>query len=228
MSHRIALLTACLAMLPQLAAAEWGAGFQGGGDYGYTWITWSQPVELVPGQRSLFWTTASYQYYRVSELGGTTEVRAPGLGAGVTFFWNPSADTAISFGPGYEYRWITRDLANGGEIDDPRGGVVLQGTIEHRLLERTFIGGGASYLGATDWLHARASVRQQIGDAFRVGPEATIQGNDDVEIHELGAIAEMPYGRNWIHLRAGQATEKHRGGFEQTRPYFSVGIARSF
>jgi hypothetical protein len=228
MRYRVAIVAAALVMLPQLAAAEWGAGFQGSGDYGYTWITWSTPVDLVQGQRSVFWTTASYQYYRVSELGGTTQVRAPGLGAGVTFFWNPSPDTAISFGPGYEYRWITRDLAGGGEIDDAQGGVVLQGTIDHRLLERTFIGGGVSYLGATEWRAARASLRQQIGEGLRIGPEVSFQGNDDVEVHELGAIAELPQGRNWIYVRAGQATEKHRGGFEETRPYFSVGVARSF
>lgn len=228
MTRRFLLPLILLASLPAVAWAEIGAGFQGGSDYGYGWITWSEPVELIPGQRSAVWTTASYHYYRSSDLSGTTRVRAPGLGAGVTFYWNPGPDTAVSFGPGYEYRWITRELPTGAELDDDRGGVVLHGAVEHRLLENTFIGGGVSYLGATEWLSARASARQQFGGSFRVGPEVALHGNDEVDVREIGAIVELPYGRNWVQIRAGQATEEHRSGFEESRPYFSVGVSRRF
>ncbi|MFA7433202.1 MAG: hypothetical protein WCZ72_05760, partial [Gemmobacter sp.] len=64
--------------------------------------------------------------------------------------------------------------------------------------------------------------------SLRVGPEVGFQGNDDVKVREVGAVAEIPYGRNWLVLRGGQATEDYGGGREESRPYFSVGISRSF
>ncbi len=222
------LILVALLLLPSSALAEIVGGVEGGADRGYAYLTWMTPLPLAGQNDLLFWTTGSYLYYRTVDEAGETQVRAPGLGAGVLYRWRVSPELFVSVGPGYEYRWTRRELPGGAELDDDGGGIALQGYASWLAMPKTRIEAGAGYYGASEWTWTRGSLRQEISPSLRVGPEVGFQGNDDVKVREVGAVAEIPYGRNWLVLRGGQATEDYGGGREESRPYFSVGISRSF
>jgi hypothetical protein len=190
--------------------------------------TYAHPIAIGSGEELVPWASASYLYYTTIAAGGEAEVSAPGLGAGVSYRWRPTSRLALSFGPGYEYRWTRRELPSGAELDEGGGGLALQGSLGYAISDRTSVGFTGSWFGASEWIWLRGALRQQITPSFRAGPEVGYQGNDDVTVREIGAILEIPYGENWVYARAGQATEQHRNGPEETRPYFSAGIARSF
>jgi hypothetical protein len=217
-----------LLTFPASASAELIGGIEGGADRGYAYLTWMTPLPLSQDEDLLFWTTGSYLYYRTVGAGGETHVKAPGVGAGVLYRWRVSPTLAVALGPGYEYRWTRRELPGGGEIDDAGGGLALQGAASWLARPKTRVEATGGYFGASEWIWSRASLRQELNPSLRLGPEVGVQGNDDVKIREIGAIAEVPYGRNWLVLRGGQAAEDFGGGREETRPYFSVGISRSF
>jgi hypothetical protein len=217
-----------LLAFPLPALADWVGGVEGGSDRGYAYLTWMTPLPLSGTDDLLFWTTGSYLYYRTVDEAGETNVKAPGLGAGVLYRWQISPRLFVALGPGYEYRWTTRELPGGGEIDDHGGGLALQSNASWLATDKTRVDAGAGYFGAGEWSWGRASLRQELSPSLRVGPEIGFQGNDDVKVRELGAVAEVPYGRNWLVIRGGQATEDYGAGREETRPYFSVGISRSF
>lgn len=217
-----------LLLIPLSATAEIVGGVEGGSDRGYAYLTWMTPLPLSQNEDLLFWTTGSYLYYRAVDAGGETNVRAPGLGAGVLYRWQVSPTLNLAVGPGYEYRWAKRELPSGAEIDESGGGLALQGVASWLATPKTRIEATGGYLGASEWSWTRASLRQELSPSLRVGPEIGFQGNEDVKVREIGAVAEVPYGRNWLVIRGGQATDDYGGGIEETRPYFSVGISRTF
>ncbi|HUP64394.1 MAG TPA: hypothetical protein VM557_03845 [Thermoanaerobaculia bacterium] len=226
---RCALVLALVSILfAPSAEAGWTVGAEGGEHRGYAFLTYSRPLSAWGGGGLDLWGTASYQYYRVVQATGSTDVTAPGIGAGVTYHRRVSERFWFAAGPGYEYRWIRRRLPTGGELDEDQGGVVFQGAAEYRIAERTRLAGTAGLYGATDWTWFRGSLRQEITPTLRAGPEIGFQGNAEVRVREIGGVVEIPYGRNWLFLRAGQATDEYQGGLEETRPYFSVGVTRSF
>ncbi|HVR43711.1 MAG TPA: hypothetical protein VMS56_09735 [Thermoanaerobaculia bacterium] len=210
------------------AGAEVTAGLEGSEDRGLGFLTWAHPIPVGSDEAIVPWITASYLWYRSFASGGETEVRAPGLGAGVLYRWRPGPRLALAIGPGYEYRWARRHLPGGAEIADDGGGAVFHGSLGYLISARTQLAASANYYGASEWIWSRASVRQEITPSLRAGPEIGYQGNDEVRVREIGGIVEIPYGRNWVFVRAGQAREDYGGGREQTRPYFSAGISRAF
>ena len=222
------LLILLLLLMPAAASAEVIAGVEGGSDRGYAYLTWMTPLPLSQSGDLLFWTTGSYLYYRTVDAGGETRVRAPGLGAGVYYRWQATPTLGLAVGPGYEYRWAERELPSGAEIDESGGGLALQGIASWMATPKTRVEATGGHFGASEWSWTRASLRQELSPSLRVGPEIGFQGNDDVKIREIGAVAEVPYGRNWLVIRGGQATDDYGNGVEETRPYFSVGISRSF
>lgn len=226
---KAAALSLALLLLALPARAEVAAGFEGDDRRGYGYLSYLHPIPLQPGQDVLLWTTASYRYYDILDAGGTTTVRGPGIGAGATWRWRVSDRLSVAAGPGWEYRWIERELPTGQTLDEPDSGVLLQGALGYRIADRTFLDASAGYAGADDWTSSRAMLLQQIGDGLRLGPEVGWQGNDDVRVFEVGGVAQVPWGDEaWLGVRAGQARERYRGGLEETRPYFSVSVGRSF
>lgn len=213
---------------PLPLAADWNLGFEGSSNRGYAFLTWAHPISLSAGEQLVPWGTVSWLYYTTVAAGGEAEVSAPGIGAGVMYRWQPSPRLALGIGPGYEYRWTRRQLPSGLELDEAGGGLALQTSLGYAMTDSTSLGLTGSWFGASEWIWVRGAVRQQITPSLRLGPEVGYQGNDDLTVTELGGIVEIPYGRNWLYARAGQATEEYRGGREEKRPYFSVGIGRSF
>jgi hypothetical protein len=223
-----ALALLLLLLLPTRGLAEIVGGVEGGSDRGYAYLTWMTPLPLAQADDLLFWLTGSYLYYRSVESFGETSVKAPGVGAGVLYRWRAAPTLSLALGPGYEYRWVTRELPGGAEVEDNGGGLAFQGAASWQARPKTRLEANGGYFGASEWLWSRASLRQEVSRSLRVGPEVGFQGNEDVKVRELGGIAEVPYGRNWLILRGGQATEDYGDGREETRPYFSVLISRSF
>lgn len=209
-------------------SGEWVAGYEGDDRRGYGHLTRLERISLAPGRQLVLWGTASYLFYDVRELGGTTRVTSPGIGAGAMVRWSTTRSD-FGIGPGYEVRWTRRSAPGGFGASETEHGPFFQGDLTYRLDALTRLGIAGSYSDANEWLHSRGHVIREISPALRAGPELGIQGNDDVRVHSYGGIVEVPLqDRTGLQFRAGQARIRYRDGSEESRPYYSVGIARSF
>jgi hypothetical protein len=227
MRKPLSLAIALLLTATAAAQAQWVAGAEGDDSRQYFYLTRWERRPLDQGRDLLIWVTGSYLAYEVRSASGTTDVRAPGISAGVLHRWiGPRGSFAA--GPGFESRWVSRREPGGFEFDRRDDGLMLQSHGAYRVTERGTIEGSASWSDPLDWVASRIHWQQQVAPALRVGPEAGYHGNDDIRIRELGAVATIGRDGGGLQFRAGQARVRHRGGAEESAPYFVVGIVRRF
>jgi hypothetical protein len=224
---RITLALATLLIAAPLSA-EWVAGYEGDDRRGYGYLMRLERFPIAPGRQVVVWGTASYLFYDAREAGGASRVTSPGVGAGAMVRWS-TARSDFGIGPGYEVRWTRRADLGGFESREIEHGPSVQGDLSYRLDALTRLGVAGSYSDANEWLHGRGHLIREISPALRAGPEAGVQGNDDVRVYSYGGVVEVPLqDRTGLQFRAGQSRIRYRDGTEEARPYYSLGIARSF
>lgn len=222
---RTAIMLTALSLLIALPAhaLDWTLGYEGTDDWSHAFLTATQPVgRLGPGEL-LAWGTASWVRYDAIRGGVTREVSAPGLGGGVLWRYS-TRNGALQLGPGYEVRWVDRGFGS-----ETESGLLLRADGHYWLLEGLVATGGATYYDVIDWTSARASVEYELVNDLRVGPEIGYQGNSDINVREIGAIARYPIGEGaaaW--LRAGTARTEYANGATRDDPYLSFGISYTF
>jgi hypothetical protein len=225
MKTLVALVAVALAAL-SIDAQEWIGGAEGGEGFGSAYLQRRVTRKLASGNELVLWAGASYLYYDLDE-GPERSVRSPGVNGGGMYRWIlPNAQ--IGLGGGYDVRWTEREFSDGTAVQDTEHGPLAMGEGAIRFSERVFSSASVSYSDSNEWLASRANVMFEVGSGFRIGPEVGWHGNDDLEVEELGGILEFAMDEQWLWIRAGQARERERSGIEQTRPYFSVGVTRSF
>lgn len=224
---RLTIAVAILLVATPLGA-EWVVGYEGDDRRGYGHLTRLERISLARGRQLVLWGTASYLFYDVRELGATTTVTSPGIGAGAMMRWSTSRSD-FGIGPGYEVRWTRRSAPGGFDTSETEHGPFVQGDLTYRFDAMTRLGVAGSYSAANEWIHSRGQLIREITPALRAGPEVGFQGNDDVRVQSYGGVVELPLqDRTGLQIRAGQSRIRYRDGTEESRPYYSVGIARSF
>lgn len=204
-----------------LSAADWTIGYEGSDDWAHGFLTISQPVSTLGDGQLIAWGTASYIRYDVIDGGARRDVSAPGVGAGVLWRWS-SRRTSFALGPGYEFRWISRE----GFEQRTEHGLTLRADGHTWLTQSLIFTANATYYDAIEWTAVRSSLEYALGDSgFRIGPETAHQGNDDISVREVGGILRYPVSdRASAWVRAGTARTELSGGMPQDDPYFSAGI----
>jgi hypothetical protein len=199
-----------------------------GQSYGYISPQWSFPAGggdewVVRGTVS--WLTYDF----VDEAGRSTSVRSPGVAAGFAYRWR-APRTVLTLGPGYEVRRV-EETRGGLRSERTDHGLTLQGDAHHQATDVVSLGLGAAYLDVNQWLALTGVVRYRLGGpgAAVAGIEATTQGNSDLRATGAGGLLETPIaGGTAFQLRAGMSRLRHASGFEETRPYYSVGVVTRF
>jgi hypothetical protein len=222
--RRVAFVIALCLAARIAPAAEWVIGAEGDNRHTYTYLSRVQRKPLGRGEELVFSATVSYLRYSSS---GVT-VSSPGLG-GTAEYRIFSSNYSISGGGGYQARYTQRRSGDVSENKIEQGPLALANAT-FRIAQQTWIGGNASYSGANEWLAGGVQVKQGLSATLRVGAEAGWQGNSDIKIRTQGGLIEIPAGfeHTWVQVRAGTATIRDRNGNKEQRPYYSVGIARSF
>jgi len=215
-------------MFATMAKAEWVVGYEGDDIRGIGYLTRNQRLHSAPGRELLWWTTASYLFYNLRDDGGTTRITSPGLGSGFLYRWQvPNLD--LGLGSGYEFRWTSRKNPSGLDRDETEHGPVVLGDLHYSMDTLTRLTLQASYSGASEWVMAGGRLMREISPTLRAGPEASWQGTDGIRVISYGGVAEVPFQeRTALQFHAGQARIRYEAGNEETRPYYSVGIVRSF
>jgi hypothetical protein len=215
--------TVALLLATSLRAGEWVLGADGDKRHTFAYLSRIERKPLHRGAELVFSGTVSYLHYDASDV----TVSSPGIGAAVEYrIFGPRF--SIAAGPGYEVRFTQRrNATTENEIEQ---GPVALGNATFLVAQRTWLGGDASYSFANEWLASRAQFKQGISDTLRVGVEIGWSGNRDLRIRSEGGLFEIPAGseNTWLQFRAGTSTSRDRNGSEQSQPYYSVGIARSF
>ncbi len=87
------------------------------------------------------------------------------------------------------------------------------------------------------YLWARAGVKRQLTNtrfsgatALGVGAEVTLQGNNDGQAYQAGAVVafDLLRARASLQLRGGYARLQYPTGPSESRPYLGVGIYQAF
>jgi hypothetical protein len=225
---RLVWIVFLLTIFPSVARADWVVGYEGDDIRGVGYLTRNHRLRSAPGREILWWTTASYLFYDVRDNAGSTRVTSPGLGTGVLYRWR-AAKLDLGLGSGYEVRWTRRKSPSGASQDETEHGPVVIGDLHYSLNSLTRLTLQSSYSGASEWVAAGGRLFREISPTLRAGPEASWQGTDEVRVISYGGVAEVPFQeRTALQLHAGQARIRYGNGNEETRPYYSVGIVRSF
>ena len=214
---------AALLLAASARAGEWVLGADGDSRHTFAYLSRVERKPLRRGAELVFSGTVSYLHYDASDV----TVSSPGIGAAVEYrVFGPRF--SIAAGPGYEVRFTQR--RNATTENEIEHGPVALGNATFLVAQRTWLGGDASYSFANEWLASRAQLKQGISDTLRVGVEIGWSGNRDLRIRSEGGLFEIPAGseNTWLQFRAGTSTSRDRNGSEQSQPYYSVGIARSF
>jgi hypothetical protein len=222
------IVLGCLVFLigATASAQQWIVGAEGGENRGSAFLMLRETKKLASGNEIMLWGSVNYLYYDVRSSGTETNVRSPGLSGGVMYRWIlPNAH--LGLGPGYDVRFTERRFRDGSSVRETEHGPVAMGDAWVRIADNVVSSGTATYSTANEWLASRANVMLEMSRALRVGPEVGWHGNDDLRVREYGGIVEIAMDEQWLWLRAGQARTRHRGGLEETQPYFSVGITRA-
>jgi Cellulose biosynthesis protein BcsS len=226
----------CLVQAPLSCAQEIVAGWEGASSRGYSFISPAFVVQRGEPFSLVLRGNVSYLYYDFPEAGGRTKVRSPGQSLDIGLRYSIPGFTA-SIGPGYEIRQKKSRNAAGGELRENEHGVTVQGDVSVEATPRTTLSMLGSYGNADQYYWVRGGVNQQITNfddqnaaTLHLGAEVTTQGNKDVKTVQLGGLFEIafPGGGGSLQLRSGYSRTKVPDGSRETRPYFGVGIYRTF
>lgn len=212
------VITLVMLALP-LSAADWTIGYEGNDDWAHGFLTITQPVSTLGDGQLLAWGTASYIRYDVVDGASERRVTAPGVGGGVLWRWSRRG-TSFQIGPGYEVRWVDRGFGN-----ETESGLLLRADGHHWLGNDLVLLGGATWTDVIDWTSARGSLEVRLGEGLRIGPEAGYQGNNEINVSEIGGIARYPISDNAsAYARAGTARTEFNDGRTRSDPYFHFGV----
>lgn len=215
---------------------EFVGGWEGSSSRGYVFAS---PIFSGSLKGPWLWVargSASYLYYDFPETGGRTRVRSPGQSVGIGLRYAGPRLTA-TFVPGYEIRQTSRDNTVTGEAKERERGMTAQGEVFFQATPRINMSGLVSYGKANKYLWSRVGVKRQLTNldytgprSLHVGVEATKQGNDDGDAHQLGGVFEVgfPRSRASLQFRSGFQRITNPDGSEESDPYFGIGFYRGF
>jgi hypothetical protein len=211
-------------------------GWEGGPANGYSFIA---PVFSIPGSGPHSFVvrpTASFLYYNYRDSGGMTDVTSPGIGVLLGYRLRTRRLT-LTAGPGVEARWDHRRFADGTTLDKPQLGATAQAEAFFQANPLTNLNLIGSYGQANRYTWIRGGLKRQVTNrnfkaptALLLGPEITAQGNRDARQYQAGAVMELAFLRahGSVQFRSGYARLEFRDASVKVRPYFGVGLYRSF
>jgi hypothetical protein len=222
--------------LPLLIAASASAqrvdivsGFEGGGNFGYGFVTSHVTFEATEMLDVIGFWTLSYLYYSYVDHLGSVDVRSPGTTIG-TALRIRVPDITLTLGPAYEVRQTTRRTATETRTFR-QAGPVVQGSLFARPAPLTTLSLGASFSFANDYGRAHGALMRQLTGSVAGSPEISAgaevfaQGNPEAQAFGAGGILGIgvPGRRTSLNLRAGYM-HYTAGDVREGRPYFGIGF----
>ncbi len=224
-------------LLPSAASGqEFIAGWEGEASRGYAFASPVLSMRLGAHDALVVRGAASYLYYRFPDAGGPTDVTSPGIAGGLAYRVR-SARLSATVGSGFELRQTLRRPAAGASSRTTERGLTIQGEVFFQATPLTNLNAIVSYDQANRYLWARSGVKRQLTNtrftgptALGLGAEITVQGNNDGQAYQAGAVLALDLlrARGSLQVRGGYARLQYPAGPSESRPYVGVGVYRAF
>jgi hypothetical protein len=234
-ARRCAVVGFFLGLLPVTASADGdlAANWEGGPSNGYAAasptfnipLTSTSSLDLIP--------TGSYLYYDVHENGGITKVHSPGASFGADYKYSDD-NLTFAVGPAVQVLWQGRTSSKGPKTNSTLTGWAVNGDLSYRFSDLTSFDLSSSYEQADRYYFTRASVEERVGHmgsfSWFVGPEGTIQGNNQFTQLGGGALSEFVFNNSGtsLQIRGGYANVNYSDHTSQSRPYVGVALDQRF
>lgn len=225
----------CLGTFPAAAVAEGevAASWEGGPSNGYAALsptfnipwTATSSIDLVP--------TASDLYYDTREGGGVTKVHSPGVSFGADYKYSDD-NLTFAVGPAVQVLWQGRTSSKGPKTDSTLSGWAVNGDLSYRFSDLTSFDLSSSYEQADHFYWARAGFEERIGHigsaSWFVGPEGTIQGNNQFTQQGGGGVSEFVFDKSGtsLQIRGGYANVSFSDHTSESRPYMGIAVDQRF
>jgi hypothetical protein len=225
----------CLGIFPAAAAAdsEAAASWEGGPSNGYAALsptfnipwTATSSIDLVP--------TASDLYYDARENGGVTKVHSPGISFGADYKYSDD-NLTIAVGPGVQVLWQGRTSSKGPKTDSTLTGWTVNGDLSYRFSDLTSFDLSSSYEQADRFYWTRAGLEERVGHigsaSWFVGPEGTIEGNNQFSQKGGGGVSEFVFDASGtsLQIRGGYANVSYSDHTSESRPYMGIALDQRF
>jgi hypothetical protein len=225
----------CLGILPVTAEADGdlAASWEGGPSNGYAAVSPTFNIPLTSTSSLDLIPTGTYLYYDVHENGGVTNVHSPGASFGTDYKYSDD-NLTFAVGPAVQVLWQGRTSSKGPKTNSTLTGWAVNGDLSYRFSDLTSFDLSSSYEQTDRFYFTRAGVEERLGHmgsfSWFIGPEGTIQGNNQFTQLGGGAVSEFVFDNSGtsLQIRGGYAHVNYSDHTSQSRPYFGVALDQRF